>query len=226
MHVGRTIQRSPPAFAAAAADGRPRRRGSATQEKFSKRLSELQPAVAEAQELERVLAAMGGKAARKRGTSATAPARKRAGRGDRPEQFLKLVTENPGITVAQAAKKLDMGSNYLYRLAREQAEQRKVRKIDSGYHPIPADDSQAQAEATPEPVAERAAYGERHAQFEQLVRARPGITVSEAAPEMGANIIYVYRVASELVNRGVIDSRKVGRRRIYLPMATEASANA
>lgn len=126
-----------------------------TREKFSKRLAELRPMVEEARELERVLDAMGGTKTKKRSTTASAPVRTRAGRGDRPQQFLKLVEETPGITAAQAAKKMDAASSYIYRLAGELAKDGKVRKIDSGYHPVPVEQAtETEVEdSAPEPVA-------------------------------------------------------------------------
>lgn len=60
----------------------------------------------------------------------------RAGRGDRPEQFLALLGEagDEGLTIAEAARQMGMsGPNYLYRIVPELVEEGKVVKNDKTY---------------------------------------------------------------------------------------------
>ena len=69
------------------------------------------------------------------GTS-TRGARGRRGRGgSQADRFLKLVTDNPGITVAQAASKMGMArANALYSVASRLSREGKVTKQGTGYH--------------------------------------------------------------------------------------------
>ena len=104
-----------------------------------KRYQELQPALAEVEELRRVADRLGvdldrpGTAAAKparatrtrsrrtasagRKSKVAAPRRPRA--GGRREQFLKLVTERPGITVPEIGKALKVDPTGLYRYAKQ-----------------------------------------------------------------------------------------------------------
>jgi hypothetical protein len=107
-----------------------------------KRYQELQPALAEVEELRRVADRLGvdldrpstktakpaaattrsrgrrsSAASSRRKTKATSPRRPRA--GGRREQFLKLVTERPGITVPEIGKALKVDPTGLYRYAKQ-----------------------------------------------------------------------------------------------------------
>jgi len=71
------------------------------------------------------------------GRQATAkPTRGRRGGGNtQADRFLKLVTDNPGITVAQAASKMGMPrANALYSVASRLSREGKVAKRGTGYH--------------------------------------------------------------------------------------------
>jgi hypothetical protein len=60
----------------------------------------------------------------------------RAGRGDRPEQFLTVLREagDEGVKIADAARAMGMsGPNYLYRIAPELVEAGKIRKVEDRY---------------------------------------------------------------------------------------------
>jgi CRP-like cAMP-binding protein len=84
-------------------------------------------------------------AARSRGapaaktTAASTRAAKRRTRprrsGSRAEQALDLVTEQPGITVAEMAQKMGISPNYLYRVLPQLQKTGKVRKQGKGYVP-------------------------------------------------------------------------------------------
>jgi hypothetical protein len=90
----------------------------------------------EARSLERALASLGDPQKRA-STSPTAPKRRRrrrAGPGQRRDQFLAAVKEEPGITVAQAAKKLRVSPpNALYALAKRLVKDGEIAKTGAGY---------------------------------------------------------------------------------------------
>lgn len=120
-----------------------------TRKQFAAKLDELRPAHEQYLKLEGIIANFdgiangatprGGGSARRRGTTATAD---RASRGQRPQEFVGLVRENPGITVSEAAEKMDgMNPNYLYRLAKDltAGETPELRKDGKGYYVIDAE---------------------------------------------------------------------------------------
>lgn len=117
-------------------------------EKLNKRLTELQPMIDEHNEIVNVLDTLGSRTSKKRSTTATAPARARAGRGQRPEEFLALVAEKPGITIAEAAKEIGASPNYLHRLGRDLVADGKLVKQGTGYHSVAQ--SEASEEESPE----------------------------------------------------------------------------
>jgi hypothetical protein len=90
----------------------------------------------EARSLERALAGLGAPQQRTL-TSPTAPRRRRRRRakpGQRRDEFLAAVKEQPGITVAQAAKKLGVSPpNALYALAKRLVKEGEVTKAGAGY---------------------------------------------------------------------------------------------
>ena len=91
---------------------------------------------AEARSLERALASLGDPQQRT-STPSTAPKRRRRRRakpGQRRDQFLAAVKEQPGITVAQAAKKLGVNPpNALYALAKRLVKDGEITKTGAGY---------------------------------------------------------------------------------------------
>jgi DNA invertase Pin-like site-specific DNA recombinase len=114
----------------------------------TKRLAELDD---ERKRLERALAELGGKAARKAGrrpgrrpgrpkgsTSKKATAkkgtrrRKRRG-GTRADQAVKLIQQNPGITASEIAKSMKIKPNYLYRVLSDLEKQKRVKKKGRTY---------------------------------------------------------------------------------------------
>jgi hypothetical protein len=90
----------------------------------------------EIRSLERALAGLGDQQQRTP-TPRRAPKRRRRRRakpGQRSEQFLAAVKEQPGITVAQAAKKLGVSPpNALYALAKRLIKEGEVTKRGAGY---------------------------------------------------------------------------------------------
>ncbi len=100
----------------------------------------------EIKRLETAAAALGGGTARRgpgrpRGTasrrSTSARPRRRGrprGSGTRALQAEKLVRENPGISIADLAKRMNIKPNYLYRVMPQLQKDGKVRKQGSGWH--------------------------------------------------------------------------------------------
>ena len=78
---------------------------------------------------------------RPRGSSAAPPStnggkRRRSRRGGtRAEHALKVISENPGISASEIAKKLEMKPNYMYRVLTELQADGKVKKDGRAYHP-------------------------------------------------------------------------------------------
>jgi hypothetical protein len=56
------------------------------------------------------------------------------GSGTRALQAEKLVRENPGISIGDLAKKMNIKPNYLYRVMPQLQKDGKVRKKGSGWH--------------------------------------------------------------------------------------------
>ena len=52
----------------------------------------------------------------------------------RADQALSLIKENPGINVADIAKRMGIRQNYLYRVTAGLEKQRLVRRRDGGFH--------------------------------------------------------------------------------------------
>ena len=115
----------------------------------TKRLAELDD---ERKRLERALAELGGRAARKAGrrpgrrpgrpkgsTSKKATAAKKGTRrrkrrgGTRADQAVKLIQQNPGITASEIAKSMKIKPNYLYRVLSDLEKQKRVKKKGRTY---------------------------------------------------------------------------------------------
>ena len=112
-----------------------------------KRLAELDD---ERKRLERALAELGGKAAKKAGRRPGRPTwldtrksdarppkkprrrRKRRG-GTRADQAVTLIKQNPGITASDIAKQMKIKPNYLYRVLSDLEKQKKVKKKGRTY---------------------------------------------------------------------------------------------
>jgi hypothetical protein len=73
---------------------------------------------------------------RPRGSSARRRGRKRGRkRTTRSDQAVKVVSENPGITASEIAKRLKIKPNYMYRVMGELQGERRVSKRGRGYYP-------------------------------------------------------------------------------------------
>jgi hypothetical protein len=71
----------------------------------------------------------GRKTAARKGT-----VRRRRRGGTRREQTLELIRKNPGITVADIAKRMGIRQNYLYRVTQELQQDREISRRDGGFH--------------------------------------------------------------------------------------------
>ena len=115
----------------------------------TRRLAELDD---ERKRLERALAELGGRAARKAGrrpgrrpgrpkgsTSKKATAAKKGTRrrkrrgGTRADQAVKLIQQNPGITASEIVKSMKIKPNYLYRVLSDLEKQKRVKKKGRTY---------------------------------------------------------------------------------------------
>lgn len=110
------------------------------------RLRELRPLVDEFKRLEQAQAALAGVGASAAGRARSTARRARGGgggtgrrgrprgSGQRAQQALSLVKSNPGITVAELAKKMGIAPNYLYRVLPSLQKDGKVKKQGNGWH--------------------------------------------------------------------------------------------
>ena len=121
---------------------------------LEKRLRELEPLVTEHAHLRQALDALKGagsrvhrpsrngakrpvaaKAAKPTGPAAATTRRGRPqGSGARAQEALELVQKNPGITIAEMAKKMGIKPNYLYRVLPQLETGGHIKKRDNGYH--------------------------------------------------------------------------------------------
>jgi transposase-like protein len=81
------------------------------------------------------------RAATRRRSTATAKKRTSTGArrsrrgGTRADQALKLVQNQPGVTIPELAKKMGIKQNYLYRVMPQLQADKKVTKKGKGWHP-------------------------------------------------------------------------------------------
>jgi hypothetical protein len=116
---------------------------------LEKRIHEIEPLIEEHARLRQALDALKSVGASRPGASSSrtarrAPSRPRAARergrgrprgsGARAQQVLKLVREQPGITVAEIASRLKIKPNYLYRVVPQLQKDGKLEKRDKGFH--------------------------------------------------------------------------------------------
>ena len=107
------------------------------------RIEELQPLVEEYEDLRRIAAAIETEAAARSAEEASRSRRAgsrravRAGRnghGARSDQARTLIGEQPGVTVAELADTMGIGTTYLYRLLPRLEREGVLRKQGQGYH--------------------------------------------------------------------------------------------
>jgi hypothetical protein len=87
----------------------------------------------ELRQIEKAISGLGGKRApgRPRGTGGRGRRR-----GGRSEQAVRLIKQNPGITVSELGKKMKLKApNYLYRVLPGLEKEGRIKKKGRGYHP-------------------------------------------------------------------------------------------
>jgi len=72
---------------------------------------------------------------KKRGSAANGRRGRPKGSGKRDKQALKLVTNNPGVTIPEIAKKIGIKQNYLYRVLPTLEKEGFVVKKGRGWYP-------------------------------------------------------------------------------------------
>src|SRR5690348_7843362 len=106
-------------------------------EQIETRLKELEPLAEEYERLRRIVALLEAEPEGEAPATAGRPTPRRAmrtpvttrsTRSRRSEEALRLVTERPGITVAEAAKAMGIGTTYLYRLLPRLEREGRIRK--------------------------------------------------------------------------------------------------
>jgi hypothetical protein len=83
-------------------------------------------------------------------TRRRAPSGRRAGRprgrrsgNTRANQALDIVRDNPGVTIPDIAKQMDIEPNYLYRVMPRLVSEGQVRREGQGWHPAGSGNSEA-----------------------------------------------------------------------------------
>jgi hypothetical protein len=101
---------------------------------LERRLRELDD---ERKQVESALAGLGRSARRRvgrpRGTTTT---RRRRSGSTRADQAVRLIKQNPGITVSELGKKMKLNApNYLYRVLPDLQKEGRIKRRGKGYHP-------------------------------------------------------------------------------------------
>jgi predicted ArsR family transcriptional regulator len=116
---------------------------------LKKRLLELEPLITEHAQVRKALDALESAGNRVQGTARSAakrsrpaeagtPARRRGrprGTGGRAQEVLAHVHRQPGITIAELARRMKIKPNYLYRVLPTLEKDGMLHKRDKGYHP-------------------------------------------------------------------------------------------
>jgi hypothetical protein len=102
---------------------------------LERRLRELDE---ERKQVESALAGLGRSARRGRGRPRGATTtRRRRGRGStRADQAVRLIKQNPGISVSELGRKMKLNHpNYLYRVLPDLQKEGRIKRKGQGYHP-------------------------------------------------------------------------------------------
>src|SRR4051794_12736192 len=98
---------------------------------LERRLRELDD---ERKQVQAALSGLGKTAARRAPGRPSGRRRRRRG-GGRADQAVKLITQNPGITVSELGKKMKLNHpNYLYRVLPDLQKDGRIRRRGKGYH--------------------------------------------------------------------------------------------
>jgi hypothetical protein len=97
---------------------------------LEKRRTELRD---ELQQIEKAIAGLGG--GRRRGSGRPRRTARRRRGGGRADQAVKIVKQNPGITVSELGRKMKLNHpNYLYRVLPGLEKDGRVKRRGKGYH--------------------------------------------------------------------------------------------
>ena len=115
---------------------------------LEKRLRELEPLINEHAQVREALDALDSVGKRAQGTVRPAARRARTvtaavttgrgrprGSGRRAQEVLAHVHKQPGVTIAELAKRMKIKPTYLYRILPQLEKDGKLHKRDKGYHP-------------------------------------------------------------------------------------------
>jgi hypothetical protein len=98
---------------------------------LERRLRELND---ERRQVESALAGLGKSTKRRPGRPRRSGRRRRG--GTRADQAVKLISENPGISVSELGKKMRLNHpNYLYRVLPDLEKDGRIKRRGKGYHP-------------------------------------------------------------------------------------------
>jgi len=99
---------------------------------LERRLRELDD---ERKQVEAALAGLGKSARRGPGSPRSSDTRRRRG-GTRAHQAVRIIKQNPGISVSELGKKMKLNApNYLYRVLPDLQKEGRIRRKGKGYHP-------------------------------------------------------------------------------------------
>ena len=99
---------------------------------LERRLRELDQ---ERRQVEAALAGLG-RSRRGRGRPRGSVAQRRRRDGTRADQAVKIITQNPGISVAELGRKMRLKApNYLYRVLPDLEKEGRIKRKGRGYHP-------------------------------------------------------------------------------------------
>ena len=100
---------------------------------LERRLRELDK---ERRQVEAALAGLGRSARRGPGRPRGSVARRGRRAGTRADQAVKIITQNPGISVAELVRKMRLKApNYLYRVLPDLEKEGRIKRKGRGYHP-------------------------------------------------------------------------------------------
>ena len=100
---------------------------------LERRLSELDE---ERKQVQAALAGLGSRARRGPGRPRGTSTRRRRSGSTRADQAVRIITQNPGITVSELGKKMKLNApNYLYRVLPDLQKEGRIKRKGKGYHP-------------------------------------------------------------------------------------------
>ncbi|HEY6771783.1 MAG TPA: hypothetical protein VI035_04960 [Solirubrobacterales bacterium] len=100
---------------------------------LERRLRELDE---ERKQVQAALAGLGSRARRGPGRPRGTTTRRRRSGSTRADQAVRIIKQNPGITVSELGKKMKLNApNYLYRVLPDLQKEGRIKRKGKGYHP-------------------------------------------------------------------------------------------